>query len=314
MAANLDKPHLWKQDMQASADHYNRWFIEFAPRAFMEAKARFARAVEQALLDSRGMRELSPKLLVSSRQILSILRASCSPPLGIRRLAALAHVSQGFLASLEHSTANVANSGGCQPELRTVCQTISSLLDREAFPWLEGAKQPSEDERTAASRAIADRWCSATAVETVACARRTQQLSVLSVYLDSLGYREIANPGQVYSPDGPGTYTCFVSVPVGAGGNAIVLVDAAIQPIEARRYGTPVLLRAQSRGSFAESARMRLSHRSAARALRITYGRSMPFLLLLGGYTGAAYLGAQAAEGIDWVWQHRVADLHVFGV
>lgn len=38
MAANLDKPHLWKQDTQASVDHYNNWFMKFAPKAFRDTR------------------------------------------------------------------------------------------------------------------------------------------------------------------------------------------------------------------------------------------------------------------------------------
>jgi len=41
----------------------------------------------------------------------------------------------------------------------------------------------------------------------------------------------------------------------------------------------------------------------------MTYGAEVPFVLMLGGYFGGDYLGTQAAEGIDWVWQHRLNDL-----
>jgi hypothetical protein len=41
----------------------------------------------------------------------------------------------------------------------------------------------------------------------------------------------------------------------------------------------------------------------------MTYGESVTYALLLGGAFDAGYLGTQAAEGIDWVWQHRLHDL-----
>jgi hypothetical protein len=32
------------------------------------------------------------------------------------------------------------------------------------------------------------------------------------------------------------------------------------------------------------------------------------------GYFGSDYLGYEAAEGIDWVWEHRIDDLQKLGL
>ena len=48
--------------------------------------------------------------------------------------------------------------------------------------------------------------------------------------------------------------------------------------------------------------------------LRNTYGQSVKFLLFLCGYFGSDYLGYEAAEGIDWVWEHRMDDLAKLGI
>jgi hypothetical protein len=32
------------------------------------------------------------------------------------------------------------------------------------------------------------------------------------------------------------------------------------------------------------------------------------------GYFDTPYLGYEAAEGIDWVWEHRIDDLEQFGL
>lgn len=49
--------------------------------------------------------------------------------------------------------------------------------------------------------------------------------------------------------------------------------------------------------------------------LRKTYGAGeINFILFLGGYFDAGYLGYEAAEGIDWVWEHRVSDLSKAGL
>ena len=34
----------------------------------------------------------------------------------------------------------------------------------------------------------------------------------------------------------------------------------------------------------------------------------------VGGYFDSGYLGYEAAEGIDWVWEHRIDDFEDFGL
>ncbi|MEE8514456.1 MAG: XamI family restriction endonuclease, partial [Gammaproteobacteria bacterium] len=46
----------------------------------------------------------------------------------------------------------------------------------------------------------------------------------------------------------------------------------------------------------------------------IPYGRKVQFNLFLCGYFDSGYLGYEAAEGIDWVWEHRIDDLALFGI
>ena len=52
MGINLDKPHLWKRDINASVDLYNTWFMDFAPKAFRETRVSTAKSVEQALQET----------------------------------------------------------------------------------------------------------------------------------------------------------------------------------------------------------------------------------------------------------------------
>ena len=41
---------------------------------------------------------------------------------------------------------------------------------------------------------------------------------------------------------------------------------------------------------------------------------SPPLILLLCGYFDTGYLGYEAAEGIDWVWEHRIGDVDLLGI
>lgn len=48
--------------------------------------------------------------------------------------------------------------------------------------------------------------------------------------------------------------------------------------------------------------------------LKRTYGNRISFILFLCGYFDAGYLGYEASEGIDWIWEHRIEDFVEFGV
>ena len=48
--------------------------------------------------------------------------------------------------------------------------------------------------------------------------------------------------------------------------------------------------------------------------LRDTYGRDTCLNLFLCGYFDSGYLGYEAAEGIDWDWEHRIDDLAKLGL
>jgi hypothetical protein len=48
--------------------------------------------------------------------------------------------------------------------------------------------------------------------------------------------------------------------------------------------------------------------------LKSTYGAEVRFGLFLCGYFDSGYLGYEVAEGIDWVWEHRMDDLALFGL
>lgn len=44
------------------------------------------------------------------------------------------------------------------------------------------------------------------------------------------------------------------------------------------------------------------------------YGKRVQFNLFFCGYFDSGYLGYEAAEGIDWVWEHRIDDFTKFGL
>ena len=91
-------------------------------------------------------------------------------------------------------------------------------------------------------------------------------------------------------------------------------IDAVIQPRRSRPDDLPLFVEAKSAGDYANVNKRRKEEAAKARHLCNRYGSDTRFVLFLGGYFDSGYLGYEAVEGIDWVWEHRVDDLAEFGL
>ena len=91
-------------------------------------------------------------------------------------------------------------------------------------------------------------------------------------------------------------------------------IDVVIQPKKARLPHLPVLIEAKSAGDFTNVNKRRKEEATKINQLKATYGEQVVFVLFLRGYFDAAYLGYEAAEGIDWIWEHRAEDLAQLGL
>ena len=85
-------------------------------------------------------------------------------------------------------------------------------------------------------------------------------------------------------------------------------------PKAAKPNDLPLLIEAKSAGDFTNVNKRRKEEATKMTQLRRTYGRDVRFILFLCGYFDSGYLGYEAAEGIDWVWEHRIEDLRKFGL
>jgi type II restriction enzyme len=91
-------------------------------------------------------------------------------------------------------------------------------------------------------------------------------------------------------------------------------VDVVIQPKSAKLPHLPILIEAKSAGDFTNVNKRRKEEATKMNQLRATFNGNVVFILFLCGYFDAAYLGYEAAEGIDWVWEHRIGDLDQLGI
>jgi type II restriction enzyme len=91
-------------------------------------------------------------------------------------------------------------------------------------------------------------------------------------------------------------------------------IDAVVMPRGSELGKLPLLIEAKSAGDYANTNKRRKEEATKFRQLTSTYGDDVRFVLFLCGYFDAGYLGYEAAEGIDWVWEHRMDDLAKFGI
>ena len=108
-----------------------------------------------------------------------------------------------------------------------------------------------------------------------------------------------------------------MNVPVGGddGSKAVnIPVDAVIMRQTAKDNDFPLLVEAKSAGDFTNTNKRRKEEAQKIHQLRHTYGPDVEFILFLCGYFDSGYLGYEAAEDIDWVWEHRIGDLQGFAL
>ena len=111
-----------------------------------------------------------------------------------------------------------------------------------------------------------------------------------------------------------GTFSFRFNIPVMQGEHKQVNipVDAVIMRKNAIIGEYPIIFEAKSAGDFTNTNKRRKEEAIKVSQLRYTYGNAISFNLFLCGYFDAGYLGYEAAEGIDWVWEHRIDDLAAF--
>jgi hypothetical protein len=313
---NADKPHLWKADIAASVDQFNQWFMRFAPEAFRSTRVETTEHVKAALVATKDLRTLNAATLKANPGALPTLRMCTAPPLAVDRLIGLAAASKNLVGRMENGKLPTKMQAAVlDAELTKLCRILSQLLDRDIFPWLDNRTAPTDHERDRASTIVADRLCSAVANPIVRNAQEQRQLALIGDYLDKRGYRKKPHPaGKPLTEMEPATYSFRMNLGVGKTVKVNIPVDVVIQPKKLRKDRLPVLIEAKSAGDFTNTNKRRKEEATKVHQLQATYGESVRYVLFLCGYFGSDYLGYEAAEGIDWVWEHRIDDLAKLGL
>lgn len=321
MGINLDKPQLWKNDINSSVDLYNSWFMEFAPKAFRETRVTTVQSVEQALQETNYLNNISPTILESHPEILPILRMSTCPPIARDRLVGLAGVSKSLVQNME-DTENPHVSPRMKRaqlaiELQKISDIITKMTDPDIFTWLSENRNPKEAEILRSSTIVADRLCGAVADPIIRNAQEKRQLAAITDLLESKGYR-LVETRMRYNEMPAGTFSFHTNVPVFVSGNegetVNIPVDVAIMPLSAKIGAIPLFIEAKSAGDFANVNKRRKEEAIKMQQFKNTFGNGVSYSLFLCGYFDSGYLGYEAAEGIDWIWEHRISDLEKLGI
>ena len=319
MAVNLDKPHLWKEDSRRSVDQYNQWFLSFAPLTYRNTRIEVTKDVEAMLSRTNNLRNITPDELKSHPQILPALRMCTAPPLARDRLVGLAGISKSLVNTMEKNKSIPPRmlEMKLHEELGKIAAMIMRLADIDIFPWLEKRRDPIPEEIYRGSTIVADRLCGAQSDPIIRNAQEQRQLAELKRWLEARGYKNVTGRTTVATIK-PGSFAFRLNVPgVGTevdGVSINIPIDAVVMPKNAKFKTLPILIEAKSAGDFTNVNKRRKEEATKIAQLRRKHGLQVRFILFLCGYFDSGYLGYEAAEGIDWVWEHRVNDLTQFGL
>jgi len=319
MAVNLDKPNRWKADIARSVDMYNDWFLKFAPKAFRETRVQTTKGVEETLKATNNLTKVDPSVLRNHPEVLPTLRMSTCPPLAVDRLIGLAGVPNSLVKRMENEKKLPVHlrATALDAELRKIGHIIERMADPDIFVWLHRSQPATRMEIHRAATIVADRLCGSVANPIIRNAQEKRQLAAIKAWLETRHYRQLAlGDGTKFNATPAGAFSFRMNVPVKLeGGRQVKIpIDAVVMPKRAKANDLPIFFEAKSAGDFTNVNKRRKEEAAKMGQLRQTYGKRVRFNLFLCGYFDSGYLGYEASEGIDWVWEHRIGDLAKFGL
>lgn len=317
-AINKKNIERWKTDVQKSVLFYNDWFLHFAPTTYINARQEAINKVEQAFQKTECFNSLSIDMLKKSPELITILRMSTTPPLARDRLIGLAGVSGNLMEKMEEGRfPPKMKQDAIDASLNRIIDMINRLLDTDIMPWLERKSYPHEMDRLLATHIIGDRVCGSLSDPIIRNEQERRQLKSISKYLNGKGYTFVESRDiDDFMLMKASTYSYHLNVPAkrNDGKSVNMPIDVVINRKDAKADELPVLIECKSAGDFTNTNKRRKEEATKIEQLRNKYGKTVEFILFLSGYFDSGYLGYEAAEGIDWVWEHRVEDLQKAGI
>lgn len=315
---NWNRPELWKADVQKSVLFYNDWFLNFAPDTYINARQKAINKVESAFQKTECFNNLSIEMLKDAPETITILRLATTPPLARDRLIGLADVPKSLIKTLEEGRLPQKMSQELLDKmLGSIIDIINRLLDIDIMPWLNGKRFPHEMDRLLATHVIGDRVCGSMSDPIIRNEQERRQLNSISEYLNNKGYTFVESKDIIdFKLMERGTYSYHLNVPAKMSRKKIVNmpIDVVVKRKDSIAEELPVLIECKSAGDFTNTNKRRKEEATKIEQLKDTYGKNVEFILFLCGYFDSGYLGYEAAEGIDWIWEHRIEDFNKAGI
>ncbi len=138
-----------------------------------------------------------------------------------------------------------------------------------------------------------------------------KQLAALKRWLLRRGYKQMASDACSSLDALPvGSFTfCRTSSPGKETASVNIPTFCIVKPTATGKVCLPIIIAAKSSENTSSSIRSAKKDARKFATFKEHYEEKVKFILLLCGYFDGYYLGPQAAEGVDWVWQHRLNDL-----
>jgi hypothetical protein len=293
--------------------------MNFAPTAFRETRIATTKAVEEALRLTSNLRDIAPEVLQDNPSVLPVLRMATCPPIARDRLIGLTGMSANVVKAMEkdNRVPPRMNAAELRSNLQKIGYIIEKMADPDIFVWLCNNGEESQENVRRAATIVADRLTGAEADPIIRNAQEQRQLAAIEKWLKAKGYRPLAKgeaDSFVNMPDGTFSFRLNVPVTLETGRRVNIPVDAVIMRRNAKASDFPMLVEAKSAGDFRNVNKRRKEEAVKMAQLRNTYGKNIEFNLFLCGYFDCGYLGYEAAEGIDWVWEHRIDDFSKFAI
>jgi hypothetical protein len=194
-------------------------------------------------------------------------------------------------------------------------KVLSDVLDAELFPWLGRGNRPSEEERHRASTIVADRLCGSMSDPIIRNAQEKRQLDLIGAFLRKRGYKQKSHStNKPLTEMESGSFAFRMNVIVGDVRKVRIPIDVVVQPKKLRPSRLPILIEAKSAGDFTNVNKRRKEEAKKMAQLKTQFGDRVEFVLFLCGYFNPGYLGYEAADGMGWIWEHRIEDLVELGL
>ena len=315
---NKNKTERWKADVQKSVLFYNEWFLNFAPDTYVDARKKAIDKVENAFQKTECFNRLSIDMLKTAPEAITTLRLATTPPLARDRLIGLADINSNLIEKMEKGKFPPRmNQKDIDNSLARIIDIINRLIDKDIMPWLEGKRYPHEMDRLLATHVIGDRVCGSVSDPVIRNEQERRQLKSIKDYLDQKGYTFVdSNDVDDFMMRVAGTYSYHLNVLAKRrdGKDVNMPIDVVIKRKDAKADELPVLIECKSAGDFTNTNKRRKEEAIKIEQLKLKYGNKVEFILFLCGYFDSSYLGYEAGEGIDWIWEHRIEDFNKAGI